>query len=70
VGGKLFNQCKYLLLNISTEQSKNLEEIDSINEAAENFDNSMEMGSNYSISPEAEYWGLKFLSRLLNLLML
>jgi small GTP-binding protein len=57
VGGELFNQCKYLLLKMPTEKSKNLEEIDSIDQAAENLDNSMERGSNYSISPKAEYWG-------------
>lgn len=66
----MFNQYKYLLLNMPTEKFKNLEEIDSIDEAAENLDNSMERGSNFSISPKAEYWGLKFLSRLLNLLVL
>jgi len=42
VKGQLFNQCKYLLLNIPKQSIEKYETIDSIDEAAEVLDRSME----------------------------
>ncbi|MFX1489321.1 MAG: Rab family GTPase [Promethearchaeota archaeon] len=56
VGGLLFRQCKYLLLNINSNNFESYENIDSIDEAAEKLDHSMETrGSN--IPPRTEFWG-------------
>ena len=57
VEGRLFNQCKYLLLKMPSDNFKNLEDIDSIDEAAENLDRSLERANNHYISPETEFWG-------------
>ncbi|MFX0105662.1 MAG: GTP-binding protein [Candidatus Hodarchaeota archaeon] len=58
VGGRLFNQCKYLLLDIPIADKKNYEKIESIDEAAEKLDHSMERGSyKYYLSPDIEFWG-------------
>jgi len=59
VGKRLFNQCKYLLLNIPTDNIRDYDEIESIDEAAGKFDSSLERGrlSKYYISPETEFWG-------------
>jgi small GTP-binding protein len=57
VGGMLFNQCKYLLLKMPSENFKNLEDVNSIDEAAEYLDRSMERVNHYHISPEVEFWG-------------
>ena len=59
VNDRLFNQCKYLLLNITQSSIPKLKEIDSIDEAAEKLDRSMEgqEGSYEIISPETEFWG-------------
>ncbi|MFX0140823.1 MAG: Rab family GTPase [Candidatus Hodarchaeota archaeon] len=58
VKGILFNQCKYLLLNISKDKFQNYENIESIDEAAETLDRSLEGAQcSFEISPETEFWG-------------
>ena len=59
VGGSLFRQCKYLLLDIPVPNTKDYNEIDSIDEAAEKLDSSMERGQlrKYYLSPDIEFWG-------------
>lgn len=59
VKGRLFNQCKFLLLNIPVERIHEFIDIDSIDEAAENLDTSMEGRGRYQykLTPETEFWG-------------
>jgi hypothetical protein len=59
VGGKLFKQCKFLLLDIPITSTTDYNEIESIDEAAEKLDHSMERGQprKYYISPDIEFWG-------------
>lgn len=59
VGGRLFNQCKYLLLNIPRGRVKEFDEIESIDEAAEKLNSSMEGTGRYKLGilPETEFWG-------------
>jgi hypothetical protein len=59
VKNQLFNQCKYLLLNIPKRSIPALRNIESIDEAAEKLDRSMEghEGRSMRISPETEFWG-------------
>ncbi|MCP6727620.1 MAG: hypothetical protein KJI69_06435 [Patescibacteria group bacterium] len=59
VNNSLFNQCKFLFLNIPVKKIKNYSEIDSIDEAAEKLNGSMEGRSaeSFEISPETEFWG-------------
>ena len=59
VKGQLFNQCKYLLLNISKSNIPKLGDIESIDDAAERLDRSMEghEGTFTKIPPETEFWG-------------
>ena len=59
VGGELFKQCKYLLLNIPETNIRDYDEINSIDEASEKLDSSMERGKprKYNISPDVEFWG-------------
>jgi len=59
VKGILFNQCKYLLLNIEKDKFQNYEKIESIDEAAETLDRSLEGThfNNFDLSPETEFWG-------------
>jgi hypothetical protein len=59
VKGLFFNQCKYLLLNIPVNEITCFEEIESIDEAAEKLDRSLERTSpiKYEIPPETEFWG-------------
>ena len=59
VGGRLFKQCKFLLLDIPVAHIANYDEIESIDEAAEKLNRSLEMGrqSRYHISPDIEFWG-------------
>ncbi len=59
VGGRLFKQCKYLLLDIPVTSITDYNEIDSIDEAAEKLDRSMERGQprKYYLSPDIEFWG-------------
>jgi len=56
VGGRLFSQCKYLLLDISKSKSTELKKIDSIDEAEAKLNRKMEF--DHSIIPsETEFWG-------------
>lgn len=60
VDGKRFNQCKFLLLNIQIDKIKLFEEIESVDEASERLDRSLEKGSKLKrpfIPPEIEFWG-------------
>lgn len=59
VGGKLFKQCKYLLLNIPIDGTSEFVDVESIDEAAERLDHSMERGHprRHYIPPEIEFWG-------------
>ena len=59
VKGRVFRQCMYLLLNIPTNQVEDYDEIDSIDEAAERLDRSLEGNQNVGlgISPEEEFMG-------------
>lgn len=58
VGGRLFRQCKYLMLNVSLTKIRDYDYIESIDEAAEKLDSSLERGGKYKykISPETEFW--------------
>jgi hypothetical protein len=61
VGGQLFRQCKYLLLNLDTSNKEVMEaqaEIDSIDEAKELFEYKTDMEHDHNIvPPEVEFWG-------------
>lgn len=59
VRGRLFNQCKYLLLNIPTNRVRKFDNIESIDEAADMLSRSMEGNGRVSVnvSAEAEFWG-------------
>lgn len=59
VGGRLFNHCKYLLLNLNHHEFKKYDKIDSIDEAAEKLGDRMHgVGfQEYYVSPETEFWG-------------
>ena len=59
VGGRLFNQCKYLLLNIPTSKVKRFKNIESIDEAVEILNRSMEGSgrSTVNVTPTTEFWG-------------
>lgn len=57
VSGEPFIQCKFLLLNINVDEISVLGEIESIDEAAERLNASMEEGAyKSSIPPETEFW--------------
>lgn len=58
VGGELFIQCKFLMLNISVDKISDYDEVLSIDEAAELSDKSMEGRDReiFEIPPEAEFW--------------
>ncbi|HDZ17580.1 hypothetical protein LCGC14_1270070 [marine sediment metagenome] len=53
-----FIQCKYLLINFLPDEYQGLEAIDSIDEAVEKLDHSLETESilEYEIDPEMEFW--------------
>jgi len=59
VKGRVFRQCMYLLLNIPINQVEDYDEIDSIDEAAEKLDRSLEGNHNVGvrISAEEEFMG-------------
>ncbi len=59
VNDQLFNQCKYLLLNIRTDKIREYDSIGSIDEAAEKLDPSMHgrEGHHDIVPPETEFWG-------------
>jgi len=59
VKGERFDQCKFLLLDIPIEEIKTFDEIESIDEAAEKLDRSLEPihGPSGGIPPDIEFWG-------------
>ena len=58
VQGKLFRQCKFLLLSIQVDKVSSFDIIDSIDEAEEKLDKSLEENNGTSpISYEDEFWG-------------
>lgn len=60
VKGALFRQCKFLLMNIPVGKIGTFSEIESIDEAAEILDSSLERvqdGQDVKISLETEFWG-------------
>ncbi|MHA1490808.1 MAG: leucine-rich repeat domain-containing protein [Promethearchaeota archaeon] len=59
LGGELFRQCKYILLEVPCgSDASQLDDINSIDDAAELLDHSTEEGSSdrVSIPPEVEFW--------------
>ncbi|MBN1802090.1 MAG: hypothetical protein JW891_11315 [Candidatus Lokiarchaeota archaeon] len=56
VNDKKFEQCKYLLLTINPEDIEDYEDIQSIDEASERLDRSLEQNKRL-IPPETEFWG-------------
>lgn len=57
VNNELFIQCKFLLLNIPADDIDIFNDIESIDEATEKLDKSMEGdSSDYFIPPETEFW--------------
>ena len=59
VKGKRFDQCKFLLLEIPIKEITPLADIESIDEAVEELDSSLEgsEGNYVKIPPEIEFWG-------------
>ena len=60
VNGERFNQCKFLLLNIPVSEIQSFDDIESIDEAAEKLDGSLEEDisvKEVGIPPEVEFWG-------------
>ena len=59
IKNQLFQQCKFLLLHIPIDTISNFDEIESIDEAAEKLDRSMEGERNikYEIPLESQFWG-------------
>lgn len=60
VKGKRFNQCKFLLLDVPLDKITSLDAIESIDEAAEKLDKSLDPPNRHKInkiSPEVEFWG-------------
>lgn len=60
VKGELFRQCSFLLINIPIEEISSFDNIESIDEAEERLDTSLEEGKEpfeYQIPPETEFWG-------------
>ncbi len=57
-----FRQCRFLLLNIPVDVVSSFDDVESIDEAAERLDNSLEYdlelgSSEHGIPPEIEFWG-------------
>ncbi len=58
ISGEKFQQCRYLLINIPVNEVSTFDEIQSIDEAAERLDRTMEREVyNINIPPETEFWG-------------
>ena len=59
VGGNIFQQCKYLLLDLRVDNNRDYGDIESIDEAAEVLQNPVEArrGGARAIPPETEFWG-------------
>ncbi|MFX1260345.1 MAG: hypothetical protein ACFFAN_21045 [Promethearchaeota archaeon] len=58
VNGEQFNQCKYLLLNITLNEIKDLLAMESVDQLAENLDSSLEgkKQQKFKIPSETEFW--------------
>ena len=58
INGKRFNQCKYILLDIPLDNVEAYDSIQSIDEASESLDRSLEIfdGHLMNISPDTEFW--------------
>ncbi len=56
VNSKRFNQCKFLMLNISYDRITAFNDIESIDEVASKLDKSLE-NKELKIPPEVEFWG-------------
>ncbi len=58
IKGKLFRQCKFLLINIDNNNIESFEDIASIDEAESRLDQSLEEEAleDYAILPEEEFW--------------
>ncbi|MFX0037084.1 MAG: hypothetical protein ACFE9I_15745, partial [Candidatus Hermodarchaeota archaeon] len=58
INGRLFNHCKFLLLDIQVKELCFIEDLESIDDVVERLDKSLEkIKDNYKISPEEEFWG-------------
>ena len=60
INEQIFKQCKFLLLNIPVDEIKSFDEIQSIDEAAEKLDTTLEPRNGYrvdKIPPDVEFWG-------------
>ena len=60
VGGRLFGQCKFLLLNIPVDEISLFDDIQSIDDAAERLgwtENGQQGADKYYIPAETEFWG-------------
>ncbi|MHA2009272.1 MAG: Rab family GTPase [Promethearchaeota archaeon] len=59
INGKLFAQCKFLLFSTPTDRVEELNDFESIDEAAEKLDSSLERSElyKYDLTPETEFWG-------------
>ena len=56
INGELFNQCKFLLMQIPLNKAHDYDEINSIDETAEILGNNLEHYK-VDINPETEFWG-------------
>ncbi|MFW9896528.1 MAG: leucine-rich repeat domain-containing protein [Candidatus Thorarchaeota archaeon] len=58
VEGELFQQCKFLLLDIAVDHVSSFDNIESVDEAEVKLDLSLEKGNDYSLMTyEDEFWG-------------
>ncbi|KKM99888.1 hypothetical protein LCGC14_1143310 [marine sediment metagenome] len=59
VDGEIFEQCKFLLLNIPTQDVDFYDEIESIDEIAEilGWTETRQLGVDYELTPEVEFFG-------------
>jgi len=59
VNGKLFEQCKFLMLNIPIEDTQKFEDIESIDEVANRlgWTYNGQQGVKYDLDPKTEFWG-------------
>jgi len=59
IGGNIFQQCKYLLLDILIDETRDYGDIESIDEAEEKLQTPMATRRTLEseITPEAEFWG-------------
>lgn len=59
VKGRIFDQCKFLLLNIPVDEIPELDRINSIDEAADalGWTEQGQKGVEYNLDPETEFWG-------------